>query len=149
VIDTAQQIINELIASHAFRGVSLAIDSESVMQEKQIKGNAQAWVIELKTNAKQNSRDMGTPVQIEQQLFAVIMAIKQVNDGDGEKTAAILKEKRLAVREKLFGFVPKSVNDSYTPLVLAGSRLLKIKKPITFWAEIFSTTHQIDMENLI
>jgi len=149
VIDTAQQIINELIASHAFRGVSLAIDSESVMQEKQIAGKAEAWIIEFKTNPKQNSRDMGDPVQIEQQFFAVIIAVKNINDADGEKATEVLKEKRLAVRKKLFGFTPKAVNNSYTPMTLAGSRLLKIKNPITFWAEIFSTTHQIDMENLI
>lgn len=146
---TDQQIITEIINSTAFRKVSIAIDFEPVLDEKNIAGNAQAWVIELKTNAKQNTRDMGSPVQIEEQFFAVIIGVKKVNDSDGAKTTKLLKDKRLAVRQSLFGFIPKTLNDSYTPLVLAGSRLLKIKDGLTFWAEIFATTHQIDSENLI
>ncbi|NPA72676.1 MAG: hypothetical protein GXO35_07590 [Gammaproteobacteria bacterium] len=138
-------IIDALKQANTFSGVDLALGVPD-LKKQIIVGDAQAWVIELLANPDPNIRDIGSPIQREPQVYAVLIGIRSHNDPTGSNSVEKLENQRLAVRQALFGMVPEVGHEAFT---LAGAELLRFSNNAVFWVERFQTAHIITKESLL
>lgn len=138
-------IVDELKSQNAFADVGIALGLPD-LKSQVILGDAMALVIELRANPDSNHRDIGDPIQREMQVYAVLIGVKSYNDPTGSQTAQHLEQKRLGVRQALFG---KRPYPHYEALILAGAELLHFSDEAIFWVERFQTAHVITTESLL
>jgi len=143
-MDVVQQIQQRLEATTQFNRVSDSV-ALSDLSAKSISGQASAWVGELSSVPGQETRDIGSVVQMEKQVYGVVIGVRSINERDGQNAKQTLQIKRLAVRQKLFGWTP----EGYDRFVLAGAELLTFADGALFWIERFSTQRMISEENLL
>ncbi|MGE4501983.1 MAG: hypothetical protein AB7D03_03835 [Thiomicrospira sp.] len=143
-MDVISQMIEKLNATGAFNRVSDSV-ALSELSAKLIHGQSAAWVGELSSVPGQNTRDIGEPIQFEQQVYGVVIGVRSVNDPLGSIAKQTLQAKRLAVRSELFGWSP----DDYDPFLLAGAELLTFSEGALFWVERFQTQRMISKETLL
>lgn len=143
-MDVVQQMQGLLTATGEFTTVGDSV-ALTELSSKLIRGQSSVWVGELSSLAGQNTRDIGTPVQFEDQVFGVVIGVKSVNDPLGSNAKQTLTGKRLAVRQQLFGWQP----DGYDPFLLAGAELLTFAAGALFWVERFRTQRLITSEDLL
>lgn len=143
-MDVVQQIAQRLEATGEFDrvGDSVALSDLSL---KAIRGQSAAWVGELSSVAGQAARDIGPLVQMEKQVYGVVIGVRSINERDGLNAKRALQAKRLAVRTQLFDWAPAG----YDRFVLAGGELLTFADGALFWVERFSTQRMISKENLL
>lgn len=143
-MDVISQMIEKLNATGAFNRVSDSV-ALSELSAKLIHGQSAAWVGELSSVPGQNTRDIGEPIQFEQQVYGVVIGVRSVNDPLGSIAKQTLQAKRLAVRSELFGWRP----DGYDPFLLAGAELLTFSEGALFWVERFQTQRMISKDTLL
>lgn len=142
----SQAIANRIktVSPTAFTHVKRALNVNNIIGNP-ISGNAQAWVIELVGQPDRNQRDIGSAVQFEDVLYAVVIGLKTTNDPTGEKSVVKLDALRLAVRQSLFDWSP----DGLDPFILAGNEQLHSEPGAVYWVERFSSKHLIHKDNLL
>lgn len=143
-MDVVQQMQDLLTATGEFTEVKDSV-ALTELTSKSIRGKTSAWVGELSSLPGKSTRDIGDPVQFEDQVFGVLIGIKSVNDRLGSTSKDTLNAKRLAVRQQFFGWQP----DGYDPFVLAGAELLIFAQGALFWVERFRTQRMITKEDLL
>lgn len=143
-MDVISQIIEKLNATAAFTRVADSV-ALSELSAKLIHGQSAAWVGELSSVPGQNNRDIGEPIQFEQQVYGVVIGVRSVNDPLGSRAKLTLQTKRLAVRQQLFGWSP----EGYDAFLLAGAELLTFSEGALFWVERFQTQRMITTETLL
>ncbi|WP_321276923.1 hypothetical protein [Thiomicrorhabdus indica] len=143
-MEVVQQIQQRLEAIAAFDRVTDSV-ALSDLSAKAIRGQANAWVGELSSVPGQETRDIGPVVQMEKQVYGVVIGVRSINERDGLNAKQALQPKRLAVRQQLFGWAPVG----YDRFVLAGAELLTFADGALFWVERFSTQRMISQENLL
>ncbi|KUJ73928.1 hypothetical protein AVO42_00460 [Thiomicrospira sp. XS5] len=144
MVDVVIEMQQRLDATGAFAKVADSV-ALTELSAKLIHGQASAWVGELSSLPGQNTRDIGDPVQFEQQVFGVVIGVRSINDPHGSAAKQTLQTKRLAVRQQLFGWTP----DGYDRFLLAGAELLTFAEGALFWVERFTTKRMITMEDLL
>lgn len=143
-MDVVQQMQDLLTATGEFTTVGDSV-ALTELSSKLIRGQASVWVGELSSLAGKNTRDIGAPVQFEDQVFGVVIGVKSVNDPLGSNAKQTLTGKRLAVRQQLFGWQP----NGYDQFLLAGAELLTFANGALFWVERFRTQRMITSEDLL
>lgn len=143
-MDVVTQMQQRLEATGAFSKVSDSV-ALTALSAKLIHGQAAAWVGELSSVPAQSTRDIGDPIQFEQQVYGVVIGVRSVNDPTGSVAKQALQPKRLVVRQQLFGWTP----DGYDRFLLAGAELLTFADGALFWVERFQTQRMISKETLL
>ena len=142
---TQNFIVERLKQASVFTSVELALGVPD-LKKIVILGDAQAWVIELHASPDRNIRDIGSPVQREPQVYAVLIGVRNYNDPTGGNSVQLLESMRLAVRQAVFGL---SVGERFDSFTLAGAELLLFEPECIFWVERFQIAHIIDKDNLL
>lgn len=140
----AQQISEHISSLTTFAKVIRIVHVKGAINQKII-GEAQAWVIDLFGSPEPSVRDIGSPVQPETVVCAVVIGLKAPNDPLGEKAVTKLDAMRLALRQQLFGWSPQD----YDPIELAGHELLHEEAGVIYWVERFRSKHLIHKDNLL
>ena len=97
-----------------------------------------AFVVPVSERPLGNSRDVdvGRPLQEMQITFGVVMGLQSINDKTGEKGLLAIEQKRLALREKLHGWIPTTEHE---PILLAASDLIAFVPNGIWWIDRFTT----------
>ncbi|PIP98549.1 MAG: hypothetical protein COW76_20520 [Shewanella sp. CG18_big_fil_WC_8_21_14_2_50_42_11] len=143
-MDVVQQMQAKLTATGEFATVEDSV-ALTELTAKSIRGQTAVWVGELSSLPDQNVRDIGDPVQFEDQVFGVVIGVRSVNDRHGSAAKETLTPKRLIVRQQFFGWTP----DGFDPFVLGGAELLVFANGALFWVERFRTRRMITKEDLL
>lgn len=143
-MDVVQQMQDKLIATEKFASVEDSV-ALTELSSKAFRGQAAVWVGELSSLPGQNTRDIGDPVQFEDQVYGVVIGVKSVNDRHGSAAKETLTPKRLIVRQQFFGWTP----DGFDPFLLGGAEILSFANGALFWVERFRTQRMITSEDLL
>lgn len=143
-MDILDQMLQRLVDTGTFGKVGFDFDLVR-MEQKAIVGQSSAWVLDISSYPEQNSRDTGSPLQVERQVYGVIIGVKSFNDPQGRQARQQLRPLRESVRQAFFGWqVP-----GYNTFTLAGSERLAFTGDALWYVERFETKRIISTETLL
>ncbi len=125
-IDTQMPTLKQVTAAAS---VPLAIAA--------LKTYPSACVVMPRGNAGKNSLTNALSQRVEDS-FAVILAVKNVQDMQGKAAAAEMDTLRLGLNAALLGW---TFDAAYEPIEYAGYQLIAYQDGLLFWADHFLTRH--------
>lgn len=98
-----------------------------------------AWVVPLGERPSADKRTAGPALQKVGISVGIVLAVRSVNDKQGNRGSAALEQARDAVRNALFGWTP---DGALLPLLTAESDLIKMENSTIWWMDRYTTAIQ-------
>ena len=114
------------------------VTSFSQLKKKSIAKSTAAFVLPISEKLESQQSLGGVLEQRSFNTFAVIVAVKNRQDKDGEKGSVQLEGLRQQLRDLIYGWSPAV---GYDPILLGDGRLLALQEYTVFWQDQFNTAH--------
>lgn len=99
----------------------------------------EVYVVPIGERPTGNARTTGKALQEVQVTIGVVIALRAINDPDGERGTDKLQQVRDAVRNALLGFTP---NGATTHFLMAASDLVRMAPGGLWWLDRYTTKTQ-------
>lgn len=136
-IETRIRAINDAEGNPLFSSVMTALDQQTVLSDGIVLRDS-AFIVPVGEYGAQELEYTCRNDQSVTQKFAVIVAVRAINDRLGKNVNSRLETIYRTLRSNLIGWEP---DDSVTPVIFVEGEIVYFAQGGAFWMETYSTTY--------
>ena len=136
IASSLQQL--ERIQNTPIEKLGMALNLASALTREPSR-SVECYVMPISERPSTNKRSSGRPLQEVQVTIGVVIAVRALNDPNGERSKDRLEHVRTVVRDALFGWTPDGATTHY---LLGNSDLVQMNSSAIWWLDRFVTKTQ-------